>query len=316
MQRTKKILGVDVSKSTLDLFLAPENKLWQVPNSQAGVKKLIARLALTPVDLVILEATGGYQSLLVEELHTAGVPVKVANPRQIRDFAKSLNRLGKTDALDAQSIAEYGQSRELQPDTPRRHEAIQLSRYLLRRKQIQSMVSAEKGHLEHAHKSFKLAIQEHLTLMECLLKSMDKEISEIVRSIPEYARADALMQSIPGIGPVVSATILAELPELTSCGRKQAAALIGVAPFNRDSGKFRGRRHIFAGRSKVRTVMYCAMRACLRWNPVVKGWFERFIEAGKPYKVAVIACVRKLLIVLRAILINNTAWDAKRFNHA
>ena len=316
MKNGKRILGVDVSKATLDVFRLPEAESRQILNTQAGVKRLITELSLAPVDLVVLEATGGYQNLLVEELHSAAIPVKVANPRQIRDFARSLNRLGKTDSLDAKTIAEYAQSRELQGDVPRAPESIHLSRLLLRRNQLQGMISAEKGHLEHAHKSFIAGIQEHLTLMGCLLTTVDKEIRGVISSIPKYARADNIMQSVPGIGPVVSATILAELPELPVIGRKQAAALVGVASFNRDSGRYRGKRHISGGRSKVRTVMYCAMRACLRWNFAVKGWFDKFVGSGKPYKVAVIACVRKLLTVLRAMLIDNSVWEPNRFHHA
>lgn len=309
-------MGIDVSKGTLDIFQLPQGKGRQVSNTPEGIQELLNGIKPNPVDLVVLEATGGYQNLLVEALHANAIPVKVANPRQVRDFARSLNRLGKTDALDAKTIAEYGLSRELRPDVPRTALQMQLSRLLLRRDQLQTMITIEKGHREHAHKSFVAGIQEHLTLMDGLLKAADKEIREIIRSIPEYARADQIMQSVPGVGPVVSATILAELPELTLTGRKQAAALVGVAPFNRDSGKYRGRRHIYAGRCKVRTTMYCAMRACLRWNPVIKEWFDKFISAGKPYKVAAVACVRKLLIVLRAMLINNTTWAPRDSHYA
>lgn len=315
MKKCKRIVGVDVSKATLDVFQLPEGKAKQVLNTQSGIAKLLAGMRAKPVDLVVLEATGGYQNLLVEELHNAGIPVKVVNPRQIRDFARSLNRLGKTDALDAKTIAEYGCSRELQPDERRASETIRLSRLLLRRSQLQGMISAEKSHLEHAA-DFTDGIRAHLALMRNLLKAVDKEIIEIIRACPSYARADKIMQSVPGVGPVVSATLLAELPELANIGRKEAAALVGVAPFNRDSGRYRGQRHIFAGRSKVRTTMYCAMRACLQWNPVIRGWFDKFLEAGKAYKVAVIACVRKLLIVLRAMLRADSLWEPGRFNLA
>ena len=316
MMESKIVMGVDVSKSSLDYAVLPGKITNQASNTQAGVKQILKLARTKQVTLVVLEATGGYQNLLVEALHEASVPVKVVNPRQVRDFARSLNRLGKTDALDAISIAEFALSRVLTPDVQKPAHQVQLSHLLLRREQLQGMITAEKGHLEHAPAALASGIVQHLTLMESLLKTVDTEIRELISSVPDYAAADKLLQSVPGVGPVVSATILAELPELPVVSRKQAAALVGVAPFNKDSGKFRGKRHIVAGRSKVRKVMYCAMRACLRWNSVVKGWFDRFMAAGKPYKVAVIACVRKLLIVLRAMLITSTPWQTKSENHA
>ncbi len=309
MQSDKVIVGIDVSKSTLDYTWLPGGTARQTPNTASGIAELVKHIRKISPDMIVLEATGGYQSALVESLHEALLPVKVTNPRQVRDFARSLNRLGKTDKLDAKTLAEYGQSRELKADQPRDVNRKALSRLLLRRGQLQDLISMERGHMEHADGAIAVGIKEHLTLMACLLKDVDKEIQEVKKSVPEFAAHDEIVQSIPGVGPVVSATLYAEMPELPELNRKELAALVGVAPFNKDSGKYRGPRHIWSGRSKVRTTMYCAMRAGIIWNPVIRSWFERFRAAGKAYKVAVIACVRKLLVVIRAMLKNGTKWD-------
>lgn len=309
----KKIIGVDVSKATLDYTIQHDGRVDQVENNNAGIKKFIAWAKKQKSELVLLEATGGYQTLLVDALHEADVPVKVMNPRQVRDFAKSLNRLGKTDQLDARILVQFGQSRDLVPDEPKDKFLVRMSQVLLRRNQIQILITAEKNHLENATPEIALGIHQIITLLSKQLKELDKVIRSIIASNPEFFEQDAIVQSVPGLGPVVSATLLAEFPELTQVGRKEAAAIAGVAPFNRDSGKFRGKRHIAGGRGKVRTVLYCAMRPCLIHNAVVRAWFERFRAVGKPYKVAVIACIRKLLSVLRAMLISKTTWDETRF---
>lgn len=309
MQSNKNVVGIDVSKATLDYTWRPNGTAKHVANTAQGIAKLVEHIKQIAPEIVVLEATGGYQNALVESLHQASLPVKVVNPRQVRDFARSLNRLGKTDALDARTLAEYGQSRELKADRPRDANRIALSQLLLRRRQLHDLITIEKGHREHASESIAAGITELITLMGSLLKSIDTEIQGLKKRVPEFATHDAILQSIPGVGPVVSATLYAEMPELPDLNRKEVAALVGVAPFNKDSGKYRGQRHIWSGRSKVRATMYCAMRSGIIWNPVIKSWFERFRAAGKPYKVAVIACVRKLLVVIRAMLKNGTKWD-------
>jgi transposase len=310
----KKIIGVDVSKATLDYTIQPDGRVEQVENNKAGIKKFITWAKKQKPQLVLLEATGGYQTLLVDSLHEAAVPVKVMNPRQVRDFARSLNRLGKTDQLDARILVQFGLSRDLEPDEPKDKLLVRMSQILQRRNQIQILITAEKNHLENAAPEIVPGIHQIIALLSGQLKELDKMIRGIIASTPRFFEQDAIVQSVPGLGPVVSATLLAEFPELAQVGRKEAAAIAGVAPFNRDSGKFRGKRHISGGRGKVRTVLYCAMRPCLIHNPIVRGWFERFRSAGKPYKVAVIACIRKLLSVLRSMLINETRWDETRFS--
>lgn len=302
-------VGIDVSKSTLDYTWLPNGKAMQTPNTSKGIKALIKVLQDMRPQMVAMEATGGYQSAVANALHEAGLPYSVVNPRQIRDFARSLNRLGKTDKLDALSIAQFAQSRKLVPDTPKTPEQVEMAYLLRRRDQLQAMLTAEKGHLEQTPERFKKQLHEHMGILTQSLKSMDKQLQELIKKIPAMSQQDAIIRSIPGVGPVTSATILAHLPEITHVGRKQVSALVGVAPFNRDSGRYRGQRHIFAGRAQVRKVLYCILRPCLQCNPVIKKWFNHFISLGKPYKVAAIACVRKLLVVIRAMLISNTHWN-------
>ncbi len=309
----KKIIGVDVSKATFDYTAQLDGRVDQVENNNAGIKKFILWVKKQKPQLVLLESTGCYQASLVEALHNAGVPVKVLNPRQVRDFAKSLNRLGKTDQLDARMLVQFGQSRELEADEPKDKVLVRISQILQRRSQIQVLITAEKNHLESAAPEIVTGIQQTIVLLSNQLKELNKAIREIIASNPKFLEQDAIIQSIPGLGPVVSATLIAEFPELIRVGRKEAAAIAGVAPFNRDSGKFLGKRHIAGGRGKIRTALYCAMRPCLIHNAIVRAWFERFRAAGKPYKVAVVACIRKLLSVIRAMLINNVAWDETRF---
>ena len=306
---TKRIIGIDVSKNSLDYLCLPEKNAGKAKNNPEGITKLLTCFKALQPQLVVLEATGGYQQAVVKALHENAVPVKVVNPRQVRDFARSLNRLGKTDSLDAETLAQFGLSRELKPTSPKSEDLERISALLLRREQLQLMLTAERGHLEHMPEPLASDIREHIAQLRGFLKVLDGEIRARIKANPTYAEHDAIVQSVPGFGPVVAATLLAELPEITVLGRKQVAALVGVAPFNRDSGKFRGQRHIAGGRTKVRNVLYCAMRACLRWNAVVRGWFDAFRACGKPYKVAVIACIRKLLNVVRAMLITGKRWN-------
>lgn len=304
------VVGIDVSKSTLDYTWLPGGKAMQTANNSQGITSLVTALRGLQPEIVALEATGGYQNAVVTALHEAGIACAVVNPRQVRDFARSLNRLGKTDKLDALSLAEFALSRKLSPSTPKASNLVDMAFLLRRREQLQGMITVEKSHLEQTPASYRDELLEHITILAQRLKNVDKQIQQLVRDTPALAEQDKVIQSIPGVGPVTSATLLAHLPEITRIGRKQVCALVGVAPFNRDSGKYRGQRHIFAGRAQIRKVLYCTLRPCLQFNPIVKKWFDHFIAAGKPYKVAAIACVRKLLVVIRAMLISNTHWNS------
>lgn len=312
VMQVSTIVGIDVSKNTLDYTWLPDGKAKQVANSTTGIASLIKKLQKIRPDLAVLEATGGYQTNLVTAMHEAGLALKVVNPRQVRDFARSLNRLGKTDALDARTLAEFGASRILVPDIPKDPKLENLSSVLRRREQIQYMVSIERSHLEHMSEQYKSKHGRIIKVLKEELLVADKVIKQLLECTPEFAEKNTILQSIPGIGFVTSATIIAELPELTDVGRKQASALVGLAPFNRDSGKYRGQRHISGGRARIRKVLYCALLPCRQYNPIVKEWFERFYtQRGKPYKVAMVACMRKLLSVMRAMLINKTQWESK-----
>jgi transposase len=292
----KIVVGIDVSKKTLDYVCLPGDSPRQVANNPVGFDTIVRDLRGKQISIVVLEATGAYQTALVAALHQAGLPVKVVNPRQIRDFARSMNRLAKTDQLDAVIIAEYARSRELTPDMPKDSALVLIEKLLLRREQLLSMVTMEKGFRENTEGAIRQHIDEHIKTLEIQVHSIDRDIRAAIKSSQLLEAKNALLQSVKGVGPVVAATLIACLPELGQLNRKQIAALVGLAPFNRDSGIFRGQRHIWAGRSKIRQVMYCAMRSSVIWNPTIKLWFERFRAAGKPYKVAVIACMRKLLV--------------------
>ena len=307
---TKNIVGIDVSKATLDLNWLPDGEHKKLSNSREGIVKLIELLEKISPELVVLEATGGYHRGPVEAMQAAGIAVHVANPRQVRDFARSLNKLCKTDKVDAAVLAQYGQSREFRPTVPRTDGQRAISELLLRRDQLNDMVVAENNRLEHASLAMAADIKEHVALMKRHLLHCDKEIRRHIDADAGFSRLDQIIQSVPGFGPVVSATLISELPELGILNGKEIASLVGVAPFNRDSGGYRGQRHIWSGRARIRCALYAAMRATLVFNARVRCWFERFIGRGKAYKVAVIACIRKLLVILNSMVKTNTLWRA------
>ena len=302
----KTVVGIDVSKATLDFNWLPQGKPKKLSNNHPGIVKLIELLGEIYPEMVVLEATGGYHRAVVKALQTAGFAVHVANPRQVRDFARSLNRLCKTDKVDALVLAEYGQSRELRCTVRPTDGQLAISELLLRREQLSDMIVAENNRLEHASSAMSADIKEHVVLMKRQQLRCDKEIREHIGANADFVRLDQIIQSVPGLGPVVSAMLIAELPELGVLNRKEIASLVGVAPFNRDSGGYRGHRHIWSGRARIRRVLYAAMRATLIYNVRAKGWFERFIARGKAYKVAVIACIRKLLVILNSMVKTNT----------
>lgn len=307
------IVGIDVSKATLDYTWTSNGKASQVTNNTKGIQSLVKKLKKIKPQIVVFEATGGYQNNLANALADAAIPYKIVNPRQVRDFARSLNRLAKTDKLDALTLVEYGASRSLTPDTPKSGELRAMSYLLLRRTQLQQMITMEKGHLENMAEGLKPFLFEHIESLKSQLKNINEQIRHIIKNDTALSKIDQIIQSVPGLGPVVSATIIADLPEIQIIGRKQVSALVGVAPFNRDSGKYRGQRHIYAGRSRVRNAIYCALRSCLMHNKVIKAWFDHLFTKGKPYKVACIACVRKIIVVLRSMLINQTLWEPQRY---
>jgi len=302
-------IGIDVSKATLDIAVLPDGESWTVTNDDPGLAALAPRLvALTPV-VIVLEATGGFEMLAALTLAKAGLPVAVVNPRQVRDFAKALGRLAKTDALDAGILADFAQRVRPEP-RPLPDEAAQLLESLLtRRRQIVDMLTAEKNRLGFARGPVKRDISQHIRWLAKRLTDVDGDLQDAVTASPLYQAKADLLRSVPGVGQVTTLTLLATLPELGHLSRHQIAALVGVAPMNRDSGTMRGKRMVWGGRAPVRAVLYMATLVGIKHNPVLRTFYERLRAAGKPFKVAATACMRKLLTILNAMLHQNRRWD-------
>ncbi len=301
-------VGIDVAKATLDLALEPGGEVWSVTNDGAGVQELVSRLVPLAPTLIVLEATGGFEAAAVAAIASAGLPVVVANPRQVRDFAKACGRLAKTDAIDARILARFAERVRPAP-RPLPTEAAQLLDALLtRRRQLVEMLTAETNRLGLARGPVRRDISAHIRWLERRLGDVDGELAAAIQASPVWRAKDDLLQSVPGVGRVLSLTLLAELPELGRLSRREIAALVGVAPLNRDSGQRRGKRLVWGGRAPVRAVLYMGALAATRANPVIRGFYERLRTSGKPFKVALTACMRKLLTILNAMVRHDTRW--------
>lgn len=301
-------VGIDVSKDRLDVALRPMSDHWAVANQDSDIATLVARLRRHAPTLIVLEATGGLELPLTGELAAAGLPVVVVNPRQVRDFAKATGRLAKTDTLDAAVLAQFAEAvrpavRPL-PDA----ETQALSALLTRRRQLIEMCTAEKNRLGSALPPVHRGIRTHIAWLDRRLAEIDEDLAHTIRESPLWREKDDLLQSTPGVGPVLARTLLASLPELGTLTHKQIAALVGVAPLNRDSGTFRGTRRVWGGRAHVRAVLYMSALAASRFNPVIRTFYQRLCAAGKAKKVALTACMRKLLTILNAMLKHQTPW--------
>lgn len=308
MAESQVFVGIDVSKDRLDVAVVPGEEHWTVANDGKGIASLAGRLeALNPA-LIVLEATGGLEIPATGELAAAGLPVVVVNPRQTRDFAKATGKLAKTDTIDALVLARFGEA--VRPEVrPLKDEQTQeLNALVLRRRQLLGMLTAEKNRLNVAPRSIHNDIKAHIRWLEKRLDKVDKGLNQAVRESPFWREKDDLLKSVPGVGPVLSATLLACLPELGTLNRKEIAALVGVAPLNRDSGTFRGARKVWGGRANVRTALYMSTLAATRHNPVIRDFYNRLAGSGKPGKVALTACMRKLLVILNTILKTQTPW--------
>jgi transposase len=313
MNRSEMFIGIDVSKDRLDTASYPVVQGWTFSNDQKGMSALIDQLKVQTPTRVVLEATGGLEIPVVGALSEAGLPVVVVNPRQVRDFAKATGRLAKTDAIDAAILAHFaGVIRPSLRPLPC-GQARELSELTTRRRQIIDMLTAENNRLGTVSGHVKAQIKAHIAWLEKRLKAIDDDLSKVIRESPIWREKDNLLQSVPGVGDVVSCCLLANLPELGRLNRKQIAALVGVAPLNRDSGKYKGKRRIWGGRADVRSVLYMGALVASQHNPVIKAFYDRLCQAGKPKKVALTACMRKLLTILNAMVRNQTMWQA---NHA
>ena len=302
-------IGIDVSKARLDVAMRPLAEKLSVSNDEAGIQALVKRLSeLKPV-LIVLEATGGLERSVSGTLGSAQLPVVVVNPRQVRDFAKALGQLAKTDRIDAEVMARFAEVIR-PPLRPLPDEvSLELRALIARRRQLIEMMVAEKNRLSAASKAVRKRIEAHIRWLETELDRADKDLDHSIRQSSIWQEHEDLLRSAPGIGPVVSRTLLAELPELGRLNRKQIAALVGIAPLNCDSGTFRGRRGIWGGRATVRAVLYMAALVASRRNSVIRDFYKRLRDKGKAPKVALVACMRKLLTILNAMIKHNTRWS-------
>lgn len=304
-------VGIDVSKERLDVCSLPDGGTFSVANDRAGIDELIARLleGVRP-ELVVLEATGKYERPAAVAVAAAGIAVAVVNPRQARDFAKAAGRLAKTDRIDAQVLARFAGAVGPRPSVLPDEEARVLQDILLRRRQLLEMMVAEKNRLQMASEAVARRIAAHVRWLEKELCRVDRELDEAVRESETWRANEELLRSVPGVGPVLARTLLAELPELGTLPRRRLCALVGVAPFNRDSGTFRGKRQVWGGRTPVRAALYMGALVATRHNPLIREFYERLLAAGKPKKVALVACMRKLLSILNAVMREGVPWHS------
>jgi transposase len=302
-------VGIDVAKDSMEVTVHEGKEHWNYANDESGLAKLVTKMKKLSPNLIVLEATGGYEITIAAEIQSNGFPVAVVNPRHIRDFAKSVGILAKTDILDARVIARFAATVQPPSRVLPESETQELGAIIMRRKQMIAMLTAEKNRLQQANQAVKERIQIHITWLKQELDDINKEMNKMVQNNEEWKEKDEIIQSVPGVGPNLSFTLLADFPELGTLNRKQTAALSGIAPFNRDSGTLRGKRTIWGGRDIVRTATYMSAFVAIRYNPLLKCFFQRLVAAGKPYKVAIVACMRKLLCILNAMLKNRTTWN-------
>ena len=302
-------VGIDVSKDRLDLAVRPTGEVWQVPHDPQGISSLTDRLRELAPHLVVVEATGGMELALTGELAAVGLAVAVVNPRHVRDFARAGGQLAKTDSLDAQVLAHFAEAMRPEPRGLPDASAQELRALVARRRQLVEMSTAEKNRMRIATPRVRPKVEEHIRWLEDSLKELDKDLADLIRSSPMWRTKEAILRSATGVGPILSMTLLSGLPELGVLNRGKISALVGVAPFNRDSGTLRGTRKVWGGRGQVRAVLYMATLSAIRYNPVLRDFYQRLCAAGKPKKVALTACMRKLLTILNAMLRDRRHWN-------
>lgn len=306
--QSEKYIGIDVGKTWLDVAVWGTEEVWQVPNDDSGVEKIVDRLLEWTPTLVAVEATGGYEQLVVQELILRGFAVAVSNPTRVRALAKATGKLAKTDAIDARLIAEY--AFKIQPEAmePKEVNEIRLKAMVSRREQLVEMRTAELNRLATTHSSMKADVQKHIEWMSARIKTLEEKIKKLLVFLPKWkARVDSL-DTIPGVGFITAITVVVEMPELGQLDRQKIAALAGLAPFNRDSGKKRGKRRIFGGRKAVRRVLYMACLSAMLHNPIIRPMYKRLTENGKIFKVAITACMRKMLTIMNAMTRDQVDW--------
>lgn len=310
----KQWVGIDVCQKYLDVYIRPSEKLFQVTNNEVGIEKLVQTLKNIQPKLIVLEATGGMEIDAATQLTQAELAVAVINPRQARDFAKATGQLAKTDVIDAKVLAHFADAirpevRQISDESSR-----QLEDLVARRRQISDMITAEKNRRRGKTNSVKASIDEHIEWLEEQLKEIESQISSAIAVNESWKQKMDLLTSVPGVGEVVATTLISSLPELGKISHKSISYLVGVAPLNRDSGKFRGKRRIWGGRAKIRCVLYMATLVAVRFNPMIKAFYERLLSKGKLKKVALTACMHKLLILLNAMMKKNQSWQPQAIN--
>ena len=309
MTQESVYVGIDVSKDRLDIAIRPSGAVWTVAYDGDGIGHLISEFQSLEPSAIVLESTGGLELPVAGALAAESLPVVMVNPRQVRDFAKATGRLAKTDAIDAQVLAHFAEAirppvRPL-PDS----DTQELHSLTARRTQMVEMLVAEKNRLGRASRTVAPRIQAHIQWLEQELEDLDQGLQQTLRRSPAWREQDDLLRSVPGVGPQLSVTLLADLPELGTLGRRQIAALVGVAPMNRDSGNMRGRRTVSGGRARIRAVLYMGAMVASRHNPVIRSFYQRLLAAGKPKKLALTACMRKLLTMLNSMVKNGQRWN-------
>lgn len=309
--KEQMFVGIDVSKSTLEVRIEPLGESFQVANDDEGVKALCSRLSKLDLTLIVMEATGGLETRAASELAARGLPLAVVNPRQVRDFAKATGQLAKTDRIDTQVLCGFG--RAIRPAVrPIKDELTQqLDDLVTRRRQLVDMRVQEGARLHSASKVQAKSLKAHIGWLDKRIKQIEDDLDSCLRSSDAWRVKDDLLQGIPGVGQITSHSILSRCPEIGKLSRREIAKLVGIAPLNNDSGKHRGERHIWGGRADVRSVLYMATVSAKRCNPLIKAFAEKLERAGKPYKVLMVACMRKLLTIMNAMIKNNMPWDPK-----
>ncbi len=301
-------VGIDVAKARLDVAIRPSGDRREIPNGEAGIAELVKEMQQLNPAALVLEASGGLE-LPLAALAAASLPVVVVNPRQARDFAKATGKLAKTDSLDAAVLAHFAEALRPTVRTLPDAETRLLNSLVARRQQVMAMLVAERNRLSSAVITVRPRIEAHIAWLKQELDDLDQTLRRTLRQSPLWREKDDLLRSVPGVGDQTSATLLACLPELGALDRRQIAALVGVAPFNRDSGALRGKRTVWGGRARVRTSLYMAAMVASRFNPVIRDFYQRLLAVGKPRKLALTACMRKLLIILNSMLKHGSSWQ-------
>lgn len=312
MDRQDIVVGIDVSKAQLDTAFGAEAEVVGLANDAAGISQLLERLKALRPSLVVLEASGGYETAAATAIAAAGWRLAVVNPRQVRDFARATGRLAKTDRIDARILSTFGKAIEPQVTSLPDEDARALQALLLRRQQLIAMRAQEHQRLEHAQSVMRKNIKKHIDWLDQEIDKLDVDLTAGLRKSPAWRAKDELLRSLKGIGRITSGTLLVALPELGRLDRRAIAALVGLAPFNRDSGTMRGRRSIYGGRARIRTLLYMAATTAIRCNPVIRAFYKRLKSRGKPHKVALVACMRKMLTILNAMIRESTPWTPER----